>query len=415
MDHKAAIAYINSFLRFGSKPGLERISALLDALGNPEKELQFIHVAGTNGKGSVCAYLSSIMVKNGLKTGLFTSPYVTDFCERFQIDGVNISYDELAAVTERVKTAVESLPDTLTPTEFELITAIGYCWFAEQKCDVVVLEVGLGGLYDSTNTIDTPLCSVICSISLDHTAILGDTVEKIAAQKAGIIKYDGVTVLYPDQPTGAMRVLTDTAKNMRNRLIIPDKTGVKIISETLFGTVFDYDGLHLCTHIPGKVQPQNAITAIEAARAAVPDIDDECIISGIDAARIAARCEIYDDARPLIIDGAHNPDGVKSLINLIKNHVNAPVTAVIGMMKDKDIDSVLAQFRGVFSKVYTVTVDNPRAISAKELADKVKMHLPEAEVIATDIPTAARIMREDTGAGCICGSFYLISQIRPML
>ncbi len=412
MTYSQAVQYINSFLVFGSKPGLERISNLLNLLGNPEKQLKFIHVAGTNGKGSVCAYLSSMLERSGKKVGQFTSPYVLDFAERFRINGENIPHSELARITEKVKAVVDTIGDELYPTEFELITAIGYLYFLENGCDVVVLEVGLGGLYDSTNTIDTPLCSVICSISLDHTKILGDTVEKIAVQKAGIIKPDGNTVVYPIQPGDVHKVFANTAKEKRNRLIIPDISKLGIIDEQLSGTTASYGDITFKPAMAGNVQPINAITAIEAVKAAYPDIDNDSFINGIAAAKIPARCEVVDPTRPIIMDGAHNPDGVLALKSLLTKFVNKPITAVLGMMADKDIDTVLSEMAECFDKIYTVTVDNPRAITAEELKKKVIAHgKSDDDVTAFDsVSDAITHALSEDNALCICGSFYMMTE-----
>ena len=415
MNYSQAVDYINSFLVFGSKPGLERIGNLLRLLGNPEKHLKFIHVAGTNGKGSTCAYLSSILKADGKRVGMFTSPYVIDFAERFQINGENISHEDLAKITAKIKSVVDNIDDDLMPTEFELITAIGYEYFYEKNCDVVVLEVGLGGLYDSTNTIDTPLCSVICSISLDHTAILGDTIRQIAEQKAGIIKPHGNTVIYPLQEKDALDVIKTTANDNNNHLVIPNIERLKIINEDLDGTTAEYDDITFTTHILGKVQPINAITAIEAVKTAYPNISDSMISKGIENAEIFARCKVYDSSRPIIIDGAHNPDGVNSLIDLLNKFVNKKRVAVLGMMKDKDIDAVLEKLAVCFDKIITVTVDNPRSISAYELCEKAKKYCPDTKAVGS-VSEAMDIAKGLSDyAICICGSFYLISQIYKYL
>lgn len=411
MNYNQALEYIDSFLVFGSKPGLERIRNLLNLLGNPQKKLKFIHVAGTNGKGSVCAYLSCILQHSGRKTGMFVSPFVIDYCERFQIDGKPVPHNELCAVTEQVKTVVDTLPSEFMPTEFEIVTAIGMMLFLRAKCDVVVLEVGLGGMYDSTNIIDTPLCSVIMSISLDHTKILGDTVEKIAEQKAGIIKQSGITVMYPKQPASAADVIESKAKKENNRLIVPNLNEYELISESLFGNTAVYKGLRFETGIAGEVQPLNAITAIEAVRAAFDGITDEDIICGIAAAKMPARCEAVEKSRPIIMDGAHNPDGVKSLVNMLNRFVKKPITAVIGMMRDKDVDTVLSELCVCFDEIYTVTVDNPRSMTADELAKAAAKYCGKVTA-AKSVDSALKAALSGDNAVVICGSFYLMSEIK---
>ena len=241
MTYRDAVHKINSLLRFGMKPGLERIQALLDRMGNPQKQLKFVHVAGTNGKGSACALLSSVLREAGYRTGLFTSPYITDFRERFQINGEEIPEETLARILGRLMPMVEEMAERgEVITEFELITALAFQWFYEEKCDVVVLEVGLGGRFDATNVIDTPLAAVIMSISLDHTAILGDTVEQIAFEKCGIVKEGGDVVLYPDQEEGVYGVVAHAVQNHNGRLVLPSPSSVREVSSSIEGTVASY-------------------------------------------------------------------------------------------------------------------------------------------------------------------------------
>lgn len=414
MNYRQALEYIDSFLVFGSKPGLKRIRNLMKLLGNVQNKLKYIHVAGTNGKGSVCAYTASALTAAGLNTGMFVSPYVYDYSERFQINGEPIPHDELCEIVSEVKSVIDGIDDEFMPTEFEVVTAIGLLWFYRRKCDVVVLEVGLGGLYDSTNIINTPLCSVICSISLDHTAILGDTVELIAEQKAGIIKPNGKTVMYPIGQSGALDVIANTARDMNNELIVPNTDKLKIIVNDMHGTTAEYDGLHFTTGIAGDVQVYNAITAIEAVRAAFPNVSDKAIASGIAAAKMPARCEIIEQSRPIILDGAHNPDGVLTLKNYLTDFIKPPITAIIGMMRDKDVDTVLSELAPCFSKIITVTVDNPRSMTAVQLAEIAKRYCDNV-VAAESVAKSAEMGLCGDGPLVVCGSFYLMSQIRQLL
>ncbi|MGN0114055.1 MAG: bifunctional folylpolyglutamate synthase/dihydrofolate synthase [Acutalibacteraceae bacterium] len=414
MTYKQALEYIDSFLVFGSKPGLKRIRNLMKLLGNVQDKLKYIHVAGTNGKGSVCAYAASALTAAGLNTGMFVSPYVLDYSERFQINGEPIPHDELCEIVAEIKSVIDGIDDEFMPTEFEVVTAIGLLWFYRRKCDVVVLEVGLGGLYDSTNIISTPLCSVICSISLDHTAILGDTVELIAEQKAGIVKPNGKTVMYPIQQSGAYDVIAKTARNMNNSLIVPDTDKLSVIGKDMHGITAEYDGLRFTTGIAGDVQVYNAITAIEAVRAAFPNVSDNAIAVGIAAAKMPARCEIIEQTRPIILDGAHNPDGVLTLKNYLTDFVKPPITAIIGMMRDKDVDTVLSELAPCFSKIITVTVNNPRSMTAVQLAEIAKKYC--SDVVAADsVEKAAEMGLCAGGPLVVCGSFYLMSQIRQLL
>ena len=213
MTYEEALKTVNHRLRFGMKPGLERIQMLLERLGNPQKQLRFVHVAGTNGKGTTCTLLAGALQAAGYRTGLYTSPYVLEFRERFQINGTMIPKEELIQQVQRVADAAQSLEAAGEDvTEFEFITALAFCWFAQRQCDIVVLEVGLGGRFDATNVIDVPEVAVIASISLDHTAVLGDSVEQIAFEKAGVIKPGGTVVCYPDQQLEAEEVLRQAAQ-----------------------------------------------------------------------------------------------------------------------------------------------------------------------------------------------------------
>ena len=253
MTYEEALKEVNSRLRFGVKPGLERIEKLLTKLSNPQKKLKFVHVAGTNGKGTTCTLISSVLRKAGYVTGLYTSPYVIDFRERFQIDGEMISEEELTKEVELVSKAAKELESKgEAVTEFEFITALAFHWFAARHCDVVVLEVGLGGRFDATNVIDTPEAAAIMSISLDHTAILGDTLAKIAGEKAGIIKPGGRVVLYPTQAEEVKAVIQKTCEERGASLVIPRLEEAAVLGATLFGTEFAVDGLTLKTPFFGR-------------------------------------------------------------------------------------------------------------------------------------------------------------------
>ena len=264
MTNEEALAKINSRLTFGMKPGLRRIKELLGELGDPQKQLKFAHVAGTNGKGTTCALLSSALREAGYTVGLYTSPYVEDFRERFQIGGEKISPQELVEEVELLSPIAEAhdaAGDTVT--EFEFITALAFHWFARRKCDIVVLEVGLGGRFDATNAIDAPEVAVIASISLDHTAILGDTLEQIAFEKAGIVKPGGRLVLYPWQGPGVVETISQICQERGAQLLFPQRE-YRILEESLSGTTFQAGGETLRTPFLGEHQVRNALTAGKA-------------------------------------------------------------------------------------------------------------------------------------------------------
>ena len=413
MTYKQATDYIDSFLLFGSKLGLTRITKLLDDLGNPQDDLKFIHVAGTNGKGSVCCYEANILKNAGYKTGMFISPYIIDFRERFQINGEMISKDELIEIVSQIKAVVDTYPADEIPTEFEIVTAIGILYFYKHKCDAVVLEVGLGGRLDSTNVIKTPSISVITSISLDHTQYLGDTLSQIAYEKGGIIKQNCPTVIYPIQKGEVFDKIEEICKAKNSSLTIPDKNAVKTVKEDITGDVINCCGIEIKLPLSGNVQKYNALTAITAIKNSGFTVSDENIKNGIESAYFPARLQLVSKNPKILVDGAHNPDGVKALKKYIETYFDKP-TAILGMMKDKDIDSVVSQIAPLFSKIYTVTVNNPRSISAYELAQKVKQYCDDVTPFESVEP-AIKTAKQENKDFCVCGSLYLSGEALKIL
>lgn len=422
MTYEDALNTISSLMRFGSKPGLERINKLLKLLGNPQDKLKFVHVAGTNGKGSTCALISSVLKKAKYKTGMFTSPYVSDFCERMQINGEMISHEELIELVKTTFPYVQEMAENNEIiTEFEFITAMAMQWFAKKHCDIVVLEVGLGGRFDATNTIKTPLVSVITSISLDHTQILGDTVEEIAFEKCGIIKENGITVCYPDQPKGAFNVIKSIAEERHNKFILSDEKSVKVLSTNITGTGLEYRGLLVKVPFIGEHQIKNAVTALyalEVLKQIGYRISDHSIEAGFACAAFPARLEILSTNPYIIIDGAHNPDGTLMLANSIKKYFpDKKIIGVVGMLADKDIYTATENFKGVFSKVITVTPNNPRAMSAQNLCDFFVKLKTESEP-AYDIDEALKkgiSMIDENAVLIVCGSLYVAGDARIRL
>lgn len=413
MTYKQATEYIDSFLIFGSKLGLERVTKLLDDLGNPQDKLKFIHVAGTNGKGSVCAYCSSILKEAGYKTGLFTSPYIIDFRERFQINGEMISEDELCSIVEKIKSIVDTYPADEIPTEFEIVTAIGMLYFYQNNCDVVVLEVGLGGRFDSTNVIKNPLVSVICSISLDHTAQLGDTVDKIAFEKAGIIKENCESVLYPVQKEEVFKVIEDVAIKKHSNLTIAKNERISIVDRHISGDIIRFNDMDIALKIPGMFQPLNFITAVTTIEKSGLKVSDNQIKNGAEKAFFPARLQLFSESPKILLDGAHNPDGVKALQEHLEKYFDRP-TAIIGMMKDKDVSSVLSEIAPLFSKIITVTVNNPRSLTADELAEKAKKYCNNVTAMA-NYEKAILFEQQKNEDFVVCGSFYLCSDALKIL
>lgn len=422
MNCMQAIEYIHSLEKFGIKPGLERIKALCELLGNPQDRLKVIHVAGTNGKGSTSTMISNILIKNGFNTGLYISPYVTDFRERIQLNGNMIEHSELAECVEKVKDAVKILLEKgEQTTEFEALTATAFVYFEKKKCDYVVLEVGLGGRFDATNIIKAPFVSVIASISLDHTAILGDTVEKIAFEKCGIIKFGAETVVYPFQQPDAMKVIEDTCNQRCNTLRIPDINKLDIGEESIEGTNASYDGIEFLLPLAGKHMIYNAITAIEAVRSLKRfgvEISDKTIASGIASSVMPARMELIRKKPVIILDGGHNEGCANALADYIRKHLSDKrIIMVSSMMADKDYMSYM-RIVAPFASVFVATkADVPRALSSDELCETAKEFCSDCYSISDPLKAvqAAGNITEKDDAMIVCGSFYLAGEIRDNL
>lgn len=413
MDYNTALEYTHSLLRFGSRPGLLTITALLERLGNPQKKLPAVHVAGTNGKGSVCACLSSIFEQSKKKTGLFISPYILDFRERMQINSKFISKSDYARAATAVKEAAEGLGPELCPTEFEFVTAAAIYWFAQNECDVAVMETGLGGRLDSTNVFEKPLCTVITSVSTDHTAVLGDTVEKIALEKCGIIKEGCPIVTSSTQPTEAMEVIRAVSSSKSARLTLADPTQADLLFDTLSGNDFVYKNLNLHQPLAGTFQVENTILAVEAAKTAFPDIDDRDIAEGISKVRHPARFEVMSKSPLIILDGAHNEGGACALADSLKKYLpERRLFGICGMLKDKEYEKAMDRLAPLFDEIITVTPQNPRALPAEQLAGELRKRVKKVSTAKVDenlIKTAAE--RADGRPIVIFGSLYLAGEI----
>lgn len=371
MNYKETLEYIHAVSWTGSRPGLERISELLHKMGDPQDRLKFVHVGGTNGKGSFCAMLSSVLTASGYKTGLYTSPYVKYFNERMSIDGEMISNDELSDIVGYVKTYADAMEDK--PTEFELICAVAFEYFYRNKCDIVVLEVGLGGRLDATNIIKTAELSVITGISLDHTALLGDTVEKIAEEKAGICKTER-PLLYGGRDTAAGAVIKQHAEKCKCKFTETDYSALADVKYGLDGTEFsfgDEEGLKI--RLLGSYQPYNAATviiAVQLLRLEGYNIPDSALRRGLLDTVWHARFELLSSEPVIIFDGGHNPEGVSAAVNSVKEYFgDKRVRIITGVMKDKDYSFISKTVARVACEVFTVAPDNPRALSAEEYAE----------------------------------------------
>ncbi len=393
MNYTETLNYIHSLGNFSLPAGLERIKNVMNALGNPQDSFKSIHIAGTNGKGSVTAFVSSVFKTAGYKTGSFISPYIIDFRERIQINGEFISEEDLCFYAQRV------IDIGVTLTEFEFITALAFLYFKEQKIDILVCETGLGGRFDATNVLENVVSVVITKIGLDHTVILGDTLEKIAEEKCGIIR-NCPTITTPNQHEKALNVIKSKAK----KLIIPDMCEADNNNYIYKGEKFEISLL-------GDFQIENSLVAIETVRNSGYDIPYDIIYEGLKNTFFPARLEVISSSPLVLLDGAHNPDGALVLAKELSKFKEKPV-AIIGMMADKNINEVLKLTLKHCCSAIAVTVPNmPRSMKAGELCAKANVYcecktaesLEEALELAEGKPLV------------VFGSLYLAGSIRPLL
>lgn len=371
MNYHEALSYIHGVNHTFCKPGLERISALCEALGNPQKKLKFVHVAGTNGKGSTSCMLASILKQAGYRTGLYTSPYIYRFNERMQINGLEIEDTALAELVSEIAPIADKMSDR--PTEFELITAVAFEYFRRERCDIVVLEVGMGGRFDSTNIIEEPLLSIITGISLDHVAFLGDTVEKIAFEKAGIIK-EGRPVIFGGENEEALAVIKKRSLALSAPFYTVDHSLIHDTSMSLSGTEFSFgEWKNVRLSLLGAYQPKNAslvLKSVEILRDSGLKIDTGAVYDGIREARWRARFEIISKNPTVIFDGGHNVEGIAAAVNSIKEYYpNGRVAVMSGVLADKDYRAIARSISEVAASAFTITPDNPRALPAEKYSE----------------------------------------------
>ncbi len=417
MNISEALSFIHKTVWLGSKPGLSRTVKLLDMLSNPHKKLKFVHVAGTNGKGSTSACVASILRKAGYKTGLYTSPYINVFNERMMIDGEMISDGELCRLCEYIKPFSDSMMAD-PPTEFELITALAMEYFARNECEIVVLEVGMGGELDSTNVIDSPECAVITAIDLDHTSFLGSTVEEVASAKAGIIK-KGTNVALYDCEESVYGVFENKCKEVGASFVTAGFDKIKNVSHGLRYTTFDYGKYkNLSLSLIGSYQPKNAsvaIKAIELLREKGYNISDENIYDGLKDVSWPGRFEILGENPVFVLDGAHNPHGMRAAVESFLAHFNGrKIHFVVGAMADKDVAGMMSMLIPLAETFIAVKPDNPRAMEAEDLAELLRSLGAEAEKsgnIKDAVKSALSKAGNDGIVACL-GSLYFSGEIR---
>ena len=376
MNLKETIDYLNDQKHVNIKPGLETIRALMSQLGDPQRGLRFVHIAGTNGKGSTASFIENTLRHAGYRTGIFTSPYLDHFTEKIRVCGEEIPDDTLIRLTARVREAAEKLEDTgLFATPFELQTAVAFLFFAESACDIAVLEVGLGGRLDSTNIIDTSEVSVITSLGMDHMAFLGDTIEKIAAEKAGIIKPNGCVVSAP-QKSGAAEVIREKCQQQHAALTFIHPEEAELLHSGIDGQTFRAFGKEYHISLPGTHQIENAMlaaAALDVLRTRGFQISPEAESDGFAATRWQGRMEVLSTDPVFIIDGAHNPEGVRSLRkSLDQLFPDQKITFITGVLADKDYLPMMRTMEPIAREFYTLTPDSPRALPAADLAAQLR-------------------------------------------
>ncbi|HIT90349.1 MAG TPA: bifunctional folylpolyglutamate synthase/dihydrofolate synthase [Candidatus Merdenecus merdavium] len=415
-----ALQYIHSEQFRGSCLGLERITELMDSLGNPQRSLRFIHVAGTNGKGSVCAMLSEILIKAGYKTGLYTSPYIYNFNEQIRVNGVNISDQELIELVEIVKPYVDVMKEK--PTEFELVTAIAFLHYQKVGCEIVVLEVGLGGRLDSTNVISAPEVAIITNIGLEHTELLGNTLEEIAREKGGIIK-PGTTAILGSDISSVQKTVQSICNDQGVMLRCIDRNQFEQISGNLEGQLLNYKGWkEIKLGLLGSYQCENVmivLEVVEVLRKKKMVISEKAVYSALETVKWPGRFEVLTHAPLCIVDGAHNPDGVKILMRDLRNHFpNRKITFIIGVMQDKDYEKMLCMAAPLAEKFITVTPPIERALPSAELNIELKKYF-HGEVIEADRLEQAlcQVLGESDNKSIICvfGTLYMIGAVQKVV
>ena len=411
MNINETMSFINSYTKSGGRiTDLSRARELMERIGGPEKRLRFVHIAGTNGKGSTLEYISNALILSGFKTGQFTSPYVLHYNDRIRINGQDIDDDSLCETAQQVKSAVGDEPYS----QFEITMAIAFLWFEREQCDIVVLETGIGGLLDSTNVIPPPLLSVITSISLDHTAILGETPEEIAAQKAGIIKAGSACVISDDNPDSVKSVISDTAGKVGAELIPLEPC--KPYGDGGLYSSFYYRGVKLTPAMIGMHQRYNAQTAITAClhlRDKGFYVSDRAIIEAVETTQVKARQQYIKGEPDILIDGGHNPAGVGMLALMLMylSTRGKKIYTVMGMVDSKDYRECVKTIAGHSDRLFAVEGFAPNCVPAGTLADIASFYTDaETGDLTECIEKARSLALENGGVAVICGSLYLASE-----
>ncbi|WP_417080590.1 bifunctional folylpolyglutamate synthase/dihydrofolate synthase [Mobilibacterium timonense] len=420
MTYDEALDFLNAPKYSETRPGLGPVTELMHRLGDPQDELRYVHITGTNGKGSTSAFVERALREAGYKTGLYTSPYIQNFTERIQVSGKEIPRQELADITEKVKAAsLSMLADGMKePTIFEMVTAVAFIYFYRMKCDIVVLEVGMGGRLDATNIVPRPEVSVITGVAMDHMEFLGDTIADIAFEKAGIIRDGGVTVTASLVPE-AMNVIRKTAEEKNSTLVEADLTGIRMLESGLDGQSYVFQGQKISISKLGKYQVRNsalAYTVLEQMKTRWPLLTEDAILKGLEKATWMGRLELLRKDPPFLIDGAHNTDGVMALVESLKDlFPGEKFRFVTGVLKDKDYQAMMSLTEDIAVEYFTVTPDSPRALPAEDLRDLLEKDGQKACSFVSLKEAAFEAWRSEDLKTVAFGSLYYIGALRSIL
>lgn len=415
MTYEEALSYLENYTWSKTRLGLGRTRELVARLGDPQKKLRFVHVGGSNGKGSTCAMVASVLQEAGYRTGLYTSPYIQDFCERIQINGENIPHDRLADITEKLRDAAESMEDH--PSWFEMVTAVAFQYYLEENCDIVVLEVGMGGELDSTNVIDSPEVAVLTNIGLEHTEYLGDTIEAIAETKSGIIKHGCRVVSYDNIPE-VKAIISRVAEENEAPLVFADPSGVRLISRDLDGQVFEWEGETYTLPLHGEHQLRNVSVVMEILRAMREqgwNIPLGAVKKGLAAVKWPARFQILTRKPLFILDGGHNPQCAEAMTESLDALLpGQKVDFMLGILADKDYSQMIDILAPYAASFHCIAPENERALGVNDLADTIRAR--GFETYAYDdlgrAMSAVMTSAADHARPAVCfGSLYLAGEI----
>ena len=417
MTYNEAIEWMDSRHWSGTGKGIVRSQELLERLGNPQDKLKFVHVAGTNGKGSVCACLSKILTAAGYQVGLFVSPHLKRFNDRIYFNGIEIGDEDFARLASWIRTQAETMEDA--PTVFEIMTAMGMLYFAEKQCDLVMLEVGMGGRLDSTNVIRTPEAAVITSIGLDHTKELGDTLEKIAGEKGGIIKTGG-TVVVDGSNTSVMSVFEKICQEKGASLVKSCPEQIQNVVLSPVGEVFDYKDLkELPLSLTGVYQMNNAAVVIETVRVLKQKgyrIDETALRKGLSEVYWPGRFERLHEQPTFLVDGSHNPDGIRALLKSLRSYFpNKKIRFLLGILSTKDVSTMLQLIEPLAEEIGVIMPPSEKAMDNERMAQQISRECAVRTTAFDSIEEGVRSMIENAEKEdviCATGSLYSIEEIR---